>query len=399
MLQQSPQHAPTGSLAALAFANFAIGIGAFVVVGALSPLADGLSLSHAEAGSVMSVYAAAYAFSSPLAVALTGRLDRRTVVLAGMAIFLAALTLSAIAPNVEILLTARVLSAIGAGMVTPVAAAIAVAVSPSERRGGALAAVFIGFPLAMLVGIPAGSFIGYTAGWRAAFWVVVVLTVVALACVLWRVPRIRTPATTLSGLGRTLTSPMLMTAILVTATMMTAVWILFTYFAPLLEGRMGYARDGVTFVLISFGAGAVIGNMIGGKLTDRIGPTRALVMIAVGSILIMPLFSLLPMPDAAVATLAFAWGVISWAFMVPQQSRLVSIAPESQNVSLALNASAIYVGTALGSAAGGAILAGLGLDALGWSGGLAALAVLCHILLSIRLARRRGGRANTAVVE
>jgi DHA1 family inner membrane transport protein len=397
--QPSPDQAPSGSLAALALANFAIGIGAFVVVGALSPLADGLGMSHAEAGMVMSVYAAAYAIASPLAVALTGRLDRRSVILAGMAVYLAAVVLSVFAPNTEVLLAARALSALGAGMVTPVAAAIAVAVSPPSRRGGALAAVFAGFPLAMLAGIPAGSFVGYTAGWRATFALVVAISAVALAGILWRVPRIRTPATTFSGLRYALASPTLMVAVLITASMMAAVWILFTYFAPLLEDRMGYGRNGVTLVLIVYGSGAVVGNLIGGTLTDRIGPPRALGMVAAVSVLVMPLFSFLPMPDLVVAVLAFTWGVAGWAFMVPQQSRLVAIAPESQNVSLALNASAIYVGAALGSTAGGAILAGLGFDALGWFGGLAALGVLAHIFVSIWLERRKAHVAESSAAE
>ncbi len=387
---------PTGLLPVLALANFAIGIGAFVVVGTLSPLAADLGLSHAEAGMVMSVYAVAYAIGSPLAVALTGGIDRRSVVLAGMTIFLAATILSALAPNAAILLAARALGALGAGMVTPVAAAIAVAVSPPERRGAALATVFIGFPLAMIAGIPAGSFIGYTAGWRATFWLVVVVSTAALVSILLRVPHIeRGPITTLSGLGRTLASPALMTAVLITASMMTAVWILFTYLAPLLEHRMGYGRDGVTLLLVIYGSGAVLGNMIGGKLTDRIGSNRSLVLVAAANALVLPLFSFLPLPNVAVAALAFAWGVVGWAFMVPQQSRLVAIAPDSQNISLALNAAAIYVGTALGAAAGGVILSRLGLNALGWSGGLAALGVVRHILLSIWLSNpeRRRSRA------
>lgn len=380
---------------ALALANFAIGIGAFVVVGALSPIAGGLKLSHAEAGMLMSVYAIAYAIGSPLAVAATGGLNRRPVILCGMSIFLAAVVLSALAPNAEVLLAARALAALGAGMVTPVSAVIAVAASPPERRGAALATVFLGFTAAQVVGIPAGSYVGYTLGWRATFWLVVAISAVALVGIAWRVPRTTTPVTTLAGLGRAFASPALMVAILITTSTMSAAWVLFTYFAPLIESGMGYGRNGVSLVLVVYGAGAVVGNIAGGRLADRIGPTRALLMIAASQVPIMPLFALLPMPGPALAALAFLWGATSWAFMVPQQSRLVSIAPESQNVSLALNASAIYVGTALGSAAGGLVLDRLGFGALGWVGGIAMLGVLLHMLLSIRLLRSKA-RAEAA---
>ena len=280
-------------------------------------------------------------------------------------------------------------------MVTPVGAAIAVAKSAPERRGAALAFVILGLTLAQVGGIPVGSFLGYTAGWRATFWMVAGIALLALAGILWRVPRIQTPVTTLASLGRTLISPVLMPSILVTASMMGAAWILFTYFAPLLEDRMGYGRNGVTGLLVVFGAGAVIGNMLGGRISDRIGPARALIFITIGLIAIVPLYSLLPMPDVALAALTFIWGIVGWAFMAPQQSRIVSLDPPSQNVSLSLNASAIYVGAAIGSAVGGAIIDGLGFVALGWATGLALVAVLGHILLSVWLVRRlRRAEAN-----
>jgi MFS transporter, DHA1 family, inner membrane transport protein len=381
---------PAGLLPTLAFVNFAIGIGAFGVIGVLSPIADGLKLTHAEAGLVMSVYAVAYAIGSPLAIAATGRFDRRTVITIGMSLFLAASVLCALAPNAPLLFAARVIGAIGAGMVTPVSAAIAVATSPPERRGAALSFVILGLTLAQVGGIPIGSFLGYTAGWRATFWLVAAASVLSLIAILWRVPRIHTPVTTLATLGRTLVSPVLMPAILVTASMMAAAWIIFTYFAPLLEDRMGYGRNGVTFILVIFGVGAVIGNMAGGRISDIIGPARALTFVTVGLIVIVPLYSLLPIPDAALVALTFVWGVIGWAFMAPQQSRIVSLAPEMQNVSLSLNASAIYVGAAIGSAIGGSIIDRLGFGALGWTTGVALVAVLGHILLSVWLNWRKG---------
>lgn len=390
---QRPVHEsamPAGLLPALAFANFAIGIGAFGVIGVITPIATGLHLSHAEAGLVLTIYAAAYAIGSPLAIAATGALDRRRVMMMGMGLFLAGAVLCALAPNATLLLAARVVAAIGAGMVTPVSASIAVAKSPPERRGAALSFVILGLTLSQVAGIPLGSFLGYTAGWRATFWMVGALSALALLAILWRVPRIHTPVTTLASLGRTLVSPVLMPGILITGSMMAAVWILFTYFAPLLEDRMGYGRNGVTFLLVMSGVGAVIGNMIGGRLADRIGAARAIILVTIGLIVLLPLYSLLPIPDAALIALTFLWGVVGWAFMAPQQSRIVSIAPKSQNVSLSLNASAIYVGAAIGSAIGGMVIEHLGFAALGWVTALAVIAVLGHILLSVWQVWRRG---------
>jgi predicted MFS family arabinose efflux permease len=208
--------------------------------------------------------------------------------------------------------------------------------------------------------------------------------------VAWRVPRIRTPVNTLADLGRTLVSPVLMPAILVTASAMGAAWILFTYFAPFLEDGMGYGRNGVTTALVVYGAGAVIGNIFGGWLSDRLGPARAMMLVIGALALLLPIFSALPMPDTLLLAVTFVWGTVGWAFMPAQQSRVVSLDPERQNVSLSLNASAIYIGAAIGSAAGGQIIDHLGFSALGWASSIATLAVLGHIFVSVWLVWRRG---------
>jgi DHA1 family inner membrane transport protein len=376
------------TLASLACANFAIGMGAFVVIGILSPISSGLGLTHTEAGMVMSVYAIAYAIASPLSIAASGKLPRRSVILLGLTIVLAASILSALAPTLEILLLARALGALGAGMVTPVGAAIAIALSAPERRGAALASVFLGLTLAQVAGIPAGSFVGYSVGWRAAFWMVAAFSALSLIGVARLVPRdVRTPVVTLADVGRTLAAPALMLAILVMASTTAAGYMLFTYFAPLLEQTMGYGRNGIALILLLYGGGAVLGNLMGGGLVDRIGAVRAAVLITAGQAAVMPLFSALPLPGIALAALAVAWGITTWSFMVPQQSRLVALAPERQNVTLALNASSIYLGGAIGAAAGGLVVDNLGFGALGWVAGLAGALVLAHLLVSIRLSR------------
>ena len=179
----------------------------------LSPIAEGLEAQPCRGRLGDVDLCRAYAIGSPLAIAATGKLDRRTVITIGMSLFLAAAILCALAPNAAILFAARVLGAIGAGMVTPVSAAIAVAIAP-ENSGAALSFVILGLTLAQVGGIPLGSFLGYTAGWRATFWLVAAISVLSLIAILWRVPRIHTPVTTLATLGRTLVSPVLMPAIL-----------------------------------------------------------------------------------------------------------------------------------------------------------------------------------------
>src|SRR4029079_12217007 len=150
------------------------------VIGVLSPIAADLALTHAQAGMVMSVYAAAYAIGSPLAITATGRLDRRSVILIGILTFIAGTILCALAPNALSLLIARAVAAFGAGMITPVTAAVAAATSPPSQRGAALSFVILGLSLAQAGGIPIGSFVGYTAGWGATFLLVAAISLVGL---------------------------------------------------------------------------------------------------------------------------------------------------------------------------------------------------------------------------
>lgn len=151
---------PPGLLPALSLANFAIGMGAFVAVGILTPVAQGFGLTVAQAGWVMTVYALVYAVASPLLVAVTGAVDRRALMLAGMAVFGLGALGSALAPSFAALLAARAMMALGGGVVTPVAAAVVAGLSAPEMRGRALATVFGGLTLAQVLGVPVGAWLG-----------------------------------------------------------------------------------------------------------------------------------------------------------------------------------------------------------------------------------------------
>ncbi len=375
-------------IAALSAANFAIGMGAFVLIGVLSPIAESFRLTPPQAGFVMTAYALAYAVGSPLMVALTGAAPRRTVLAAGLSLFALAAILGATAANVEILYASRVLSALGAGMVTPVAAGVAAAASPPEQRGKALAAAFFGLTLAQVFGVPAGAWLGYTFGWQTVLWLTAALGLGALAAIMALVPsRMPFQATSLATLGTALTDVKTLLAVSFTTLVMGAVYVFYTYIAPVMETRMGYGREGVSLYLLAFGIGAVLGNLLGGVLTDRFGAYRTLIFVACAQIVFLPFYSFLPAPDWLVFAHAVVWSVCGWTFAASQQFRLVSIAPGRANVMLALNAAAIYVGVSLGSWVGGQTIRLAGLDALGFAGAGLAVLALCALVASERVGR------------
>lgn len=372
----------------LSAANFAIGMGAFVVIGILAPIRDDFGLSSAEAGWIMTAYAIAYAIGSPLAVALTGSMGRRTVLASGLAIFATSMIIAAMATGLEMLIVARFMAALGAGVVTPVAAGVAAAASPPERRGKALAAAFFGLTLAQVFGVPAGAWLGYTFGWPSVFILTGALTLAALACIMIVVPRgMPFQVNSLATLGQALRDLPTMLAVLFTVFIMGAIYVFYTYTAPVMEAQMGFGREGISLYLLMFGFGAVAGNLLGGWLTDRIGAFNTLVFVAVAQIILMPVFSLLPLPVWAVYAHAFIWSVCGWSFAASQQSRLVALGPDRASVMLALNAAAIYVGVSLGSFVGGETIDRFGAEALGWTGAAVAAMALITLLTSVRVGR------------
>ena len=379
-----------GLIALLSACNFVVGMGAFVVIGMVPLLAEDLGVTTAAAGGTMTAYAIAYAVMSPLMVSLTGKIGRRRVLAAGLTVFAFAALMSALATNITMLYLARALAAAGAGVVTPVGAAVVAALAPKTAQGKSIAAFYFGLTLSQVLGVPAGGWIAFTFGWRAAFWIVLVLAALAAMLVWVRVPAgLRFTPVSLRDLGGALKDGVIMGAVLFTASFLGAIYVLFTFLAPLMAETMGFGRDGITLVLLAFGAGAVVGNLMGGWLTDRFGSVKSLVMLCLAQIVLMPMFSGLPVAPWLVFGLVFLWSIMGWSFMAPQQVRLLGLAPNIAGVVLALNAAAIYLGTAAGSAVGAFVQSIGDITWLGAAAGIVALCALAHVLASHRAVKLR----------
>lgn len=363
----------------LSAANFIIGMGAFMAIGFLDPLAVDLGITAASAGWLMIAYALGYAISSPLLVSLTGGIGRRRVLTFGLLLFSAACLICAAAPSAPVLIAARVVAAMGAGLITPVAANVAAGLVPPERRARALAGVFFGFTLSQVMGVPVGGWIGYTFGWRTAFALVGFLTLPVAALVWMRVPAgLSFAPVSLPALGALLASWRHLLMISFTGVFVSSAYVIFTYISPLLTQTMGFGRDAMTAFLLFSGLGAVIGNLLGGQVADRIGGARTLGLLCLAQIAVLPWFSHLPLPVVAVWALGFGWSAFGWSFNAVQQARLIAFDPARAPVLIALNASAIYAGTATGGWIGGLALQVGGLSALGYAG---ACVVVCALVL------------------
>jgi DHA1 family inner membrane transport protein len=370
-------------LAFLAFGNFIVGMGAFVIIGIVSPIADGLGIAKADAGMVLTAYALAYAVLSPITAAITGNLPRRIVLVMSLAIFCAGTILSALSTSLLMLAASRILVALGGSMYAPIAAGIAVAISAPERRGKALATVFSGGTIAQVVGTPFGAWVAYHFGWAAAFWVVAILALGGAGVMFLAVPRdVRFQAAGVATILAALQDRRTMFATAFTATIITAFYIVFTFFGPLIEASVGSDPEIRTSFLVLNGIGAVIGNLAGGVFTDRIGARNTLIVICIAQIAIMPFFSIVPLTPLELAIVIASWSAFSWSFMAPQQARVAQFAPQAIGIVLSINAAMIYIGITIGSAIGSRILGWYGLGALGVAAGFVALLALAHLLAS-----------------
>jgi MFS transporter, DHA1 family, inner membrane transport protein len=365
------------------FANFIIGLGAFVVIGVLSPIADAFGLSKADAAWAMTAYALAYALTSPVLVALTGAIDRARLLVASMSLFALGALLCAMAPDFGVVLLGRAMMAVGAGLVTPAQAAVAASLVAPAERGRALSVVFSGFTIAQAFGVPVGAWLGYAFGWRWAFALVALLSVIGATVLVAATPRgLKIPANSLATLASTARTPKFVVAVSFTALFFAANYCVYTFLAPFVETRFNLDRNGVTLVLGTFGVCGVVGNILGGGLSDRLGPDRTLAGVGVSSVLLMPALTGLAMPFALTLALVGVWSLTIFGNFAAQQSRLVALDPARASTLLALNAAAIYLGSAIGAYVGGLTLKATGYAWLGFAGAAIMLLALASLPLT-----------------
>jgi predicted MFS family arabinose efflux permease len=377
----------------LALAAFAIGTEAFVIAGLLPIVSADLQISVAATGQLVTAYALAYALGSPILAVAFNNFDRRDVLTLALSGFIAANLLAVAATSFPLLLASRVLMAMGAALCTPTAIGVAVALASPERRGRAVALVTSGITVATVIGVPLGTMVGNQFGWRATFVMVAALGAVALAGVLYGVPRgLPNSTATLGERLAVARHPGVLYALATTVLWAIGGFTVFTYLAIPLQG-LGFNAADISLALLIFGSAAAIGNMLGGTLADRFGPLPTAAVGLAGMATALVLLSLVlksATPDHAryaVLLLVFGWAIAGWAFYPAQVASIIRIDPRSSVIALSLNASALYLGFALGGAAGGVVLSILGPTDLGWVGGSSVVASLAVLLFRSRQER------------
>ena len=382
------------ALLALTLSAFAIGTTEFVIVGLIPTIAADLGVSLPSAGLLVSLYALGVAVGAPLLTALTGRMPRKALLLGLMVLFTAGNLLAWLAPGYESLIAARIVTGLAHGVFFSIGSTIATSLVAKEKAASAIAIMFTGLTVALVTGVPLGTFIGQHFGWRETFLAVSALGVIAFIGSLLFVPRSipHTPPAALLTQLSVLKQPRLLLVYAMTALGYGGTFTAFTFLAPILQEVSGFSASMVGLVLLVYGVSVAIGNIWGGKLADRRGPIGALKLIfALLAAVLLALTFTASNPWLALLTVLL-WGAVAFGnvpglqlYVVRQAERH---APQAVDVASGLNIAAFNLGIAGGAWLGGHIVADLGLIHTAWIGALVVLLALGLTFWAGRLDRR-----------
>jgi predicted MFS family arabinose efflux permease len=370
---------------------FAIGTETFMIVGVLPNIVADLGVTPAAGGALVTAFSIAYALGSPVLAVLTAGLERKRLLALSMGGFALANALAALSPNFASLMAARVGLALTAGTFMPAAVAFATTTVGPARRGRAVALVYSGMTLAIVLGVPGGTLIAAAANWRATFLAVALLALIVVAGVVALLPR-------LDGLGAVslheriavARRPDVLVLLSLTALALCGVFAVNPYLGLLLRERFGIDSTELAGVLMGLGLVSFAGNWLGGYGADRLRRERLLAAILAVLVVAFVLISIGARQNGSAAAVSigvglFLWGLFGWAFPATQQARIVSLDPALASITLSLNTSAIYVGAAAGSVLGGLAITRWSVAAIGWIGSACELAAF--VLLAATAAR------------
>ncbi len=379
------------ALLALAAGAFGIGVTEFVIMGLLIEVGGDLGVSIPAAGLLISGYALGVVVGAPLMTTLTARWPRKTTLLALMGVFTLGNLACALAPDYGTLMVARIVTAFAHGTFFGVGSVVATTLVAPDRKASAIAIMFTGLTVANILGVPLGTWLGQSFGWRSTFYVVTGIGVAALAIIAALVPADREPPaqTRLSDDLKVLARPAVLLGLATTVLSWIGVFAAFTYIAPLLTDISGFDDSAVSPILLVFGAGLVAGNILGGRLADRRVMPAVLATLAALAAALLIMALAIHSQVGAIASV-FILGVAGFATVPPLQMWVLNKAEGAgQSLASSFNIAAFNLGNAIGAWLGGAVIAGgFGLAALPYVAALAPLGALALALLSRRLETR-----------
>lgn len=371
-------------LIALAMGGFGIGLTEFVIMGLLPEVSADFEVTEAVAGYLISGYALSVAIGAILVTAAVIRFERKKVLLSLMVLFIIGNLMSALAPSYEVMMGGRIVAALCHGAFFGIGSVVAAGMVAPDKRAGAIAMMFSGLTIANVLGVPFGTMLGQQFGWRSTFWAITVIGIVALIGIAALVPT--TPAPTAGGglrgeLGA-FRNKQVWLSIAITILGYGGMFGAFTYIAFTLTEVSGFAASSVPWLLILFGSGLFVGNVLGGKAADR-SLTKALVWILAILTVVLIVFAATAESKVMTVISLFFMGAFGFATVPGLQMRIMNYASEAPTMASGANIAAFNVGNALGAWLGGlTIAAGLGFTSPIWMGAAVTVVGLVVLLLA-----------------
>jgi DHA1 family inner membrane transport protein len=370
-------------LAVLCASVFVVGTAEFLAAGLLPQIGSDLGVSVPVAGQVVTAYALGTVIAGPLVAIATVRLPRKGLMLTLMAIFLTGSVVSALAPNYALLLTGRVISSIAHATFFALALIVATTAAGPGRAGSAIAAVTSGLTVANLLGVPLGAALGQNLDWRFPFAVLAALALACLALLALVLPRVAVQhipsrSTSVAGEVSVLARRPVLMSVATTTVGFAGVGAVFTYVAPTLTQVSGFTPAMVSWLLLAYGVGSLLGNLVAGRLADRsVGATLRGVFACLTVLLAGLPLAVVHKPSAIAAVLVL--GVLATATVAPLQSLILQHAGAAPTLAVTVNVAAFMLAHAVGSVIGGGVVTAAGLR---WTGLAGAVLSAAGLLLS-----------------
>lgn len=377
---------PNWPLLALAVGAFGIGVTEFAPMGMLPVIAAGVDVSIPSAGLLVSAYAVGVMVGAPFMTLLFSRFGKRTALIALMSIFTLGNVLSAFAPDYWTLLIARVVTSLNHGAFFGLGAVVAASLVRPEKQATAVATMFMGLTIANIGGVPVATWIGQQLGWREAFGATALLGIITMGGLALALPK--------SAAGKrpdvrrelqVMMRPDVLLPLFTTVLGASAMFVLYTYVAPILQNQTGASEGFITIALVLIGVGFTIGNYVGGRAADWSLTGAASMFLALLSLMMFLSPLLLGTQIGAAITLVI-WGMAAFAIVPPMQMRVMQAASEAPGLASSINIGAFNLGNAIGAGIGGMVInAGVDYAYVPVAGGMTALAALALVQIGRRL--------------
>ncbi|MFP3919475.1 MFS transporter [Lysinibacillus telephonicus] len=369
----------------LAIVSFLVGTSEYIISGILDTIADSLEITLAAAGQLITIFSLVYAIFTPILMGITSSIDRRKLMIFSLGLFVIGNILAFILPGYGLFVVARIVMALGAGMVVVTALTIAAKIAPEGKQGSAIATVVMGFTASLIIGVPLGRIISSLLGWKVIFGGIALLGILAMIIIRASIPLIKgdKPVRLVKQLAL-LKKRRVTIGLAITFFWLGGYSIAYTYLSPYLLNVSGIEEKLLSGVLLIFGIASLFGSKFGGFSTDRWGVQKTLLGGMSLHVIMLILLSLVTNSYISVLIILVLWSFAAWSSGPTQQYNLATIEPESSGILLGLNQSVMQLAMAAGAGIGGIFVENVSLSSVTWIG---ALGVTIAIVVTLALSR------------